>query len=605
MRILLMLVSPAWILAGTASQTDWSGGDGVPGPVIDWGNAFSATTGIDCFSIPSDIYLLRSDEEHTVRADYVQAVSVYSADVNGDGYIDILGASVGADDVTWWENVDGSGTNWVEHTVDGDFDYASSVYCADVDGDGHMDVLASAMIAGDITWWENVDGSGTSWAEHTVDGDFGWATSVYTSDINGDGHMDVLGASTNQDDITWWENVDGSGTGWVEHVVDGDFDGARSVSSADINGDGDMDVLGAAGIADDITWWENVNGSGNSWVKQTVDGDFAYATSVHTSDINGDGFMDVLGTACDADDITWWENVNGSGTSWVEHTVDGDFDGACSVFASDVDGDGWMDVLGAACDADDITWWENMDGSGTSWTEHAVDGDFDYAISVHSSDVDGDGYVDILGAAYYADDIAWWDHLPLYVSSGSLESSVLNVQEIPDWQAIDWISTEPYGTSVAFQVRASDDPSGMGAWSDTLASPSDLSGHLTAGDDYLQYRAILTTTDRVITPVLDDVTVTWLVTGIEDESAAVDALVLYGALRNPSFGGVTLLFSLPADSWVELTVHDLSGRVIRSVRGEYAQGVHEIVLDDLACGAYLARMESGACVESRPFVVFE
>ena len=55
-----------------------------------------------------------------------------------------------------------------------------------------MDVLGAATDADDITWWENIDGTGTSWIEHTVDGDFGWAYSVYSEDINGDGCMDVL-----------------------------------------------------------------------------------------------------------------------------------------------------------------------------------------------------------------------------------------------------------------------------------------------------------------------------------------------------------------------------------------------------------------------------
>ena len=53
------------------------------------------------------------------------------------------------------------------------------------------------------------------------------------------------------------------------------------------------------------------------------------------------------------------------------------FDGAHSVYATDMDGDGDMDVLGAACFADDITWWEN-DGS-ESFTRHTIDGDFDGA----------------------------------------------------------------------------------------------------------------------------------------------------------------------------------------------------------------------------------
>jgi len=317
-RILPLLIFGflTFTYADSALQTDWSGGPGVLGPVTDWGNEFHMDTDMS-YSNPSDLVLLPL--EHIVDGDFNSARSVYSADVNGDGYMDVLGAA--GNDITWWENVSGSGTSWTEHTVDWNFDGAVSVYSADVNGDGYMDVL------GAVTWWENVGGSGTSWTEHTVNGNFDYAYSVFSADVNGDGYMDVLGAAAYACDITWWENVGGSGTSWTEHTVDGDFDGAHSVYSADVNGDGYMDVLGAANLADDITWWENVGGSGTSWTEHTVDGDFNGAVSVYSADVNGDGYMDVLGAAYGANDITWWENVGHLvGERWrLGHKLDGTY----------------------------------------------------------------------------------------------------------------------------------------------------------------------------------------------------------------------------------------------------------------------------------------
>ena len=94
---------------------------------------------------------------------------------------------------------------------------------------------------------------------------------------------------------------------------------------------------------------------------------FTGANSVYATDVDGDGDLDVLGAADIVDDITWWENANGAGTSWTEHTVDGSFDGARSVYAADLDDDGDMDILGTAYNADDITWWENT-GTELSYT---------------------------------------------------------------------------------------------------------------------------------------------------------------------------------------------------------------------------------------------
>jgi hypothetical protein len=341
--------------------------------------------------------------------------SVCAADIDGDGDLDVLGAAGFGDDVTWWENTNGDGTAWTQHIIDGNFDYAVSVHAADVDGDGDLDVLGAAYADNAITWWENTNGDGTAWTKHTVDGNFNGAYSVYAADVDGDSDLDVLGAAFWDNEISWWENDEA--TTWTKHTVDGSFAGAGCVYAADVDGDGDVDVLGSAYYDSAITWWENTNGTGTAWTMHTVSASFAGATSVYAADVDGDGDMDILGTALNADDITWWENTSGDGTAWSEHTVEGNFDGAYSVYAADVDGDGDMDVLGTAYYADEITWWENKNGDGSVWTEHAIDGSFDGANAVYAADVDGDGDLDVLGAARDANDIAWWENKTIHRSA--------------------------------------------------------------------------------------------------------------------------------------------------------------------------------------------
>jgi len=62
--------------------------------------------------------------------------------------------------------------------------------------------------------------------------------------------------ATKAADITWREN-DGS-QNFTEHTIDSSLSGARSVYAADVDGDGDIDVIGAAFLDDEITWWENL-----------------------------------------------------------------------------------------------------------------------------------------------------------------------------------------------------------------------------------------------------------------------------------------------------------------------------------------------------------
>ncbi len=46
---------------------------------------------------------------------------------------------------------------------------------------------------------------------------------------------------------------------------------------------------------------------------------------------------------------------------WAERVIDGDYDGAASVYALDLDGDNDVVVMGAASNSDYITWWEHLD----------------------------------------------------------------------------------------------------------------------------------------------------------------------------------------------------------------------------------------------------
>ena len=350
-----------------------------------------------CFSAPQ-----------TVGGSFDGAHSVFVADVDGDGDMDILGAAAVVGEIAWWKNTMGNGTVWIEHNVAGNLVSAKSVYAADVDGDGDMDVLGAGLCWG-VKWWENKAGDGSAWIENEVDGGFPGGYSVHAADVDGDGDVDVLGAANDADRISWWENTAGDGTVWIEHNVDNDFGGAIAVYAADMNGDGAMDILGAAHGDDDITWWENTTGDGAVWIEHTVDFNFNSAFSVFAADVDGDGDMDVLGASAGDHDITWWENAAGDGTVWIEHIVDGNFHRAHSVYAADLDSDGDVDVIGGAIVADDIRWWENITGDGASWITHLVDGDYG-GYAVHAADVDGDGDIDVLGAENDDDDITWWEN---------------------------------------------------------------------------------------------------------------------------------------------------------------------------------------------------
>lgn len=336
---------------------------------------------------------------------------VHAADVDRDGDRDVLGAGWEGDRVCWWENEAGDGSVWTERMIAVDVDGPCSVYGADVDNDRDLDVIGAIWYAGDVLWWENTSGDGTAWTEHVIATNLILAGSVCSGDVDGDGDEDVLGTGCHSFNVIWWENEAGDGSVWTEHVVDGAYMGARSACFADLDQDLDLDVIGAAFEADQITWWENEVGDGSRWAKRIIDRDFDAAIAVTGADVDGDEDIDVVGVAQLADEVTWWENEAGDGTAWTEHVIDGSFDGARAVIVADFDGDRDADVLAGAFDADQVAYWENVSGDGTSWTKRIIDAAFDIACSVDAADVDGDGDMDALGAALAANQIAWWENL--------------------------------------------------------------------------------------------------------------------------------------------------------------------------------------------------
>jgi hypothetical protein len=313
-------------------------------------------------------------------------------------------------EIAWWENTAGDGSAWTEHTVGSALDGPRSAFAANIDGDNDLDMVGAIYFDDDIIWWENTAGDGTAWTEHLVDGSFNAAESVFAADIDGDNDIDILGASSMSSDIVWWENTNGDGTAWTLHVVDNMFMGAQRVIAANIDGDDDLDVVGVGLLGADIAWWENTTGDGTSWTEHTVIDGYSGSYDVWAANVDGDDDLDILGAAEASDDISWWENTTGDGTSLTQHTISDAFDGAHAVHVADFDGDDDLDVVGGAYTADHIVWWENTAGDGSAWTAHTIDADFNGAESVYADDVDGDGDPDVIGAASVVDDIAWWEN---------------------------------------------------------------------------------------------------------------------------------------------------------------------------------------------------
>src|SRR5690606_13217084 len=109
--------------------------------------------------------------------------------------------------------------------------------------------------------------------ENVISGDLNTVVrpySVFSADIDGDGDKDLLSASANDNKIAWYEKLDNTDQFGVQKIISTTANGARSVFSADIDNDGDMDVLSASFSNDRIVWYENLDGFGDFGSPQLI-----------------------------------------------------------------------------------------------------------------------------------------------------------------------------------------------------------------------------------------------------------------------------------------------------------------------------------------------
>eukprot|EP00052_Salpingoeca_macrocollata_P029301 m.294550 g.294550 ORF g.294550 m.294550 type:complete len:151 (+) comp22965_c4_seq3:174-626(+) len=86
-------------------------------------------------------------------------------------------------------------------------------------------------------------------------------------------------------------------------------------------------------------------------------------------------------------------------------------DGAFSVFAIDLNGDGQPDVLSASSDDDTVSWYNNSGGSIPTFTAMSpISTSVGRAWSVIATDLNGDSYPDVLSASW--DDTGTMTRLP-------------------------------------------------------------------------------------------------------------------------------------------------------------------------------------------------
>ncbi|MEM1319557.1 MAG: T9SS type A sorting domain-containing protein [Bacteroidota bacterium] len=362
------------------------------------------------------------------------AYAVYSADIDGDGDMDVISAASGGHTIAWYENLDGKGTFGQQRPIAKNILFAWGLAAADLDGDGDVDVLSTSSRNPGLAWYENLDGKGTFGPVRKFGASGSVNYSVHVADVDGDGDMDVISDSEDTYNTVWHENTDGKGTFSWPKVVSNTRGRNNTIASADMDGDGDIDIVteGASPTGLGPAWFENTDGQGTFGTQHALSEEYLNVRFVHTTDINNDGHPDVLLYSRSKGAILWFKNADDQGNFDDFQIAADPTESVEAIYPADVDGDGDMDILVATVEDDRVAWYENTDGQGTFGEQRMITNITKGASSVFAVDLDGDGDADVLSASGFDDKIAWYENTD---GQGAFGDQQRITREVSSWVA--------------------------------------------------------------------------------------------------------------------------------------------------------------------------
>ena len=308
-------------------------------------------------------------------------------DLDGDGDLDIV------ENGYWLEAPDDkvNGT-WQRHEIAAGWPDDSGVHVVNLNKDERLDVLlAPAETTGRLSWFETADPKKGPWIEHVIDEHVAFIHTFKTADVDKDGNLDVITAEMEQSPekrVTVHYNR-GHALRWEAQVVG--RSGSHNLRVADIGNDGDIDIIGANhgnyGGATPVEMWENLSAKSaptlslDRWQQHVIEAAKPWRTIfIAAADLDGDDQKDIITGGW------WYKNPGTAGGGWQRHDVGAPLHNMAAVY--DFDRDGKFDVLGTSgkgADANSQFVWARNDGHGafTILTNIAkAEGDFLQGVSV-------------------------------------------------------------------------------------------------------------------------------------------------------------------------------------------------------------------------------
>jgi hypothetical protein len=339
--------------------------------------------------------------------------NVAIADVDRDGRQDVLVADAAQNRVTWLQQ-DAGGT-FTERVI-ADVPGPAHVAAVDLDADQDLDVAVASLGVifpnnapiGAVVVLENDGRQG--FTRRILAERIARVSDVRAGDLDGDGDLDLAVAQFGYDqgETRWLENR--GGWQFASHVLQ-QLSGPINAEVADVDGDQDLDIVSLVSQE-----WEEVyvfvNDGKGAFTPTRIFGasneDFG-SSWITVKDLDGDRDVDVLYSNGDAFDYAPPKGRGWNGIQWLENTGRvsfryhriGDYPGASSPQAGDLDGDGDLDIAVVSAyndwarpEAQSLVWFEN-DGK-MQFTMRDIAASPTHLLTLAVGDVNGDGRPDLV-----------------------------------------------------------------------------------------------------------------------------------------------------------------------------------------------------------------
>ncbi|MEM7296857.1 MAG: LamG-like jellyroll fold domain-containing protein [Bacteroidota bacterium] len=362
-----------------------------------------------------------------VSTSILGATDVRAADINNDGYQDLVVASlVPTEPIQIFYNTSSfdlaNGTsNQVPFEITSTTTGHQWLFIEDIDGDGSQDILAHRFDTS-VDWFRNGDFTESTITTEAIN-------AIYPGDLDNDGDVDIVASAVPSDDVLVWYENDGNGNfptnpdtiarGDLLMFIEGQSAG---LSLEDLDGDFDLDIVLASNNDRDapptsIGAHIFINeGKGNFTQKVILQNVPLLGLDWRptTGDFNGDGLIDIAhGGAFNAPIIL----LNDAQTDFTQNqlvTAPGIFTNGIN--STDLDGDGDLDLLYLRISplTDSTVWWARNDGvvnGQIAFESIKIESNLVASDShIRYADMDNDGDVDVITASSFDNQVTVYNH---------------------------------------------------------------------------------------------------------------------------------------------------------------------------------------------------